>query len=227
MLNYQIRQNGSHFSQLSYESRKKLNLVKLFLFLTILFLGFTGYYFQLIPLKYHELMGYFLVMSISCNLVPLPTYVLVIYVSHDYPLWLIVATGAVGATISAMIEYLIIDFLMDFDRFARLKQNGKYKKYARYFDRFSFGSIFLTSVIPLPVDVIRLMAITRRYVKWKYLLATFVGRIPRIFIFAFLGSQLAYSKLIAIILLAATLIFELIRRLIKIYQRVPATERSI
>ena len=140
---------------------------------------------------------------------------------------MIVLFGAIGASISAIIEYFLIDFLMKFDRFAKLKQNGKYRKYASYFDKFSFRSIMLASIIPLPLDVIRVLAITRRYSKWKYILATFLGRIPRIFLLTFLGSQLAYSKIIAIILLAAILIFELTRRIIKIYQRFPAPERGI
>lgn len=227
MLSYGNRQSDSQFSRLSYESRKKLTFLKIFLFITIVFIGFVVYYLQIVPSKYHVLVSYFLIMSVSCNLVPIPTFPIVLYVSHDYAIWMLVFFGAVGASISAFIEYHIIDFLMRFDRIAKLKQNGKYQKYAGYFDRFSFRSIMLASLIPLPLDVIRILAITRRYSKWRYLLATFLGRIPRIFIFAFLGSQLAYSKLIALILLVAMLLFELSRRIIKIYRRIPLTERSI
>lgn len=227
MLSYNTQHSDSQFSRLSYESRKKLTFLKLFLFIAIILIGFVVYYLQLVPSKYHVLVSYFLVMSVSCNLVPIPTFPIVLYVSHDYAIWMIVLFGAIGASISALIEYNIIDFLMKFDRIAKLKQNGKYQKYAGYFDRFSFRSIMLASLIPLPLDVIRILAITRRYSKWRYLLATFLGRIPRIFIFAFLGSQLAYSKLIAIILLAAMLILELTRRIIKIYHRIPATGKSI
>jgi uncharacterized membrane protein YdjX (TVP38/TMEM64 family) len=227
MLNFHSRQNGTEFSQLSYESRKKLNYLKIALFLGIILIGFLIYYSKLLPSKYHELMSYFLIMSVSCNFVPIPTFPFVLYVSNDYSLWLVVLSGAVGATIASLIEYYVIDLLMRLDKLAKLKRNGKYKKYAKYFDRFSFRSIMLASFVPLPVDVIRLLAITRRYSKVKYLIATFLGRVPRIFIFAFLGSQLAYSKLIAIILLAATILFELIRRLVKIYHRTAVTSRSI
>jgi len=227
MLSYDTKQTDSQFSRLSYESRKKLSFLKILLFVAIILIGLVVYYLQLVPSKYHELVSYFLVLSVSCNLVPIPTFPIVLYVSHDYAIWMIVLFGSVGASISALIEYNIIDFLMRFDRIAKLKQNGKYQKYAGYFDRFSFRSIMLASLIPLPLDVIRILAITRKYSKWKYLLATFLGRIPRIFIFAFLGSQLAYPKLIAIILLSAMLILELTRRIIKIVQRFPATERSI
>lgn len=227
MLSYDTRPSDAQFSRLSYESRKKLTVLKIFLFVAIISIGFIVYYFQLFPAKYHELVSYFLVMSVSCNLVPLPTFPIVLYVSHDYAIWMLVFFGSIGASISALIEYYVIDFLMRFDRIAKLKQNGKYQKYAGYFDRFSFRSLMLASLIPLPLDVIRILAITRRYSMWRYLLATFIGRIPRIFIFAFLGSQLAYSKFIAIILLSVMLIFELTRRIIKIYHRIPVTERSI
>ncbi len=227
MLNLNGRQGNSQFSQLSYESRKKLNLLKISLLLGVVFIGFSVYYLQLLPTQYHELMSYFLIMCTSCNLIPIPTLPFVLYISHDYAVWMIVLFGAIGASISSIVEYYVIDFLMKFDRFAKLKQNGKYRKYASYFDKFSFRSIMLASLIPLPLDVIRVLAITRRYSKWKYLLATFLGRIPRIFMLTFVGSQLAYSKTIAIILLAAILIFELTRRVIKMYQRFPVTERGI
>ncbi|HDL19497.1 MAG TPA: DedA family protein [Bacteroidetes bacterium] len=227
MLSINTRQNGSQFSQLSYESRKKLNYLKIFLFVGIAAIAFLIYYLHLLPARYNELMSYFLVLSISCNLVPVPTFPIVLYISHDYHIGWIVLLGSIGAAIAAFMEYKVIDFLMRFDRIAKLKQNGKYKKYAGYFDKFSFRSIMIASMIPLPVDVIRLLAITRKYKLWKFLTATFLGRLPRILIFAFLGSQLAYSKLIAIILLSATLLIELIRRAVKIYHRIPITERSI
>jgi len=225
MLNFHLRHNDSEYSNFSLESRKKLHYLKLVLFLGIALLSFLVYYFQLLPVRYQELMSYFLVMSVSCNLVPIPTYPFILYVSHDYAVWLIVLVGTIGSTISAIIEYYFIDFLMRFDRFARLKETEGYHKYIKYFDRFSFRSIMLASVLPLPLDVIRIMAIMRRYAKWKYLTATFIGRIPRIFIFALLGSQLAYTKTIAIALLVITLLIEVVRRLVKLIHRVPVTSR--
>jgi len=226
MLHLNLRNNDSDLSNLSSESKKKLNILKWVLFSSAALLSVLVYYFQLLPSRYQELISYFLVMSISCNLVPIPTYPFILYVSHDYAIWLIVLVGTIGSVISAIIEYNFIDFLMRFDRFARLKETNSYQKYVKYFDRFSFHSIMLASVLPLPLDVIRILAIMRRYAKWKYLVATFIGRIPRILIFAVLGSQLAYSKAIAIALLIITLLIEVIRRVVKLFHRVPVTGRT-
>ena len=225
-LNYSPRQPEPEFSRLSIESKKKLNYLKIIIFLGLAFFSYLVYYFQLLPREQHELFSFFLIMSISCNLIPIPTYPIILYISHDYSLWLIVLVGTIGATISALFEYNIVDFIMKFDRVALLTESRRYQKFARYFDRFSFTSIMVASSIPLPLDFIRIMAITRRYPKIKFLLATMLGRIPRFTIVVFLGMQLAHPRVIAGLLIGITLALELTRRLIKLLQRVPAAERS-
>lgn len=172
------------------------------------------------------MMSFFLIMSISCNLIPIPTYAFVLFISHDYALWLIVLVASAGATISALFEYNVVDFIMRFDRIAKLKETKHYQKFASYFDRFSFSSILIASSIPLPVDFIRIMAITRRYPKLKFLAATMLGRIPRFAMIAMMGSQLNHPKVIAVSLVGITLLIELVRRLKKFFQRIPATQRS-
>ncbi len=226
-LNFSSRQTNGEFSRLSDASRKKLTILKLSLFTGVALFSYWLYYFNLFPAAYHQLLSFFLVMSIACNLIPIPTYAFVLYLSHDYALWIIVLVGSMGATISALIEYNIVDFIMRFDRIARLKDTRKYQKFAVYFDRFSFRSIMIASSIPLPIDFIRIMAITRRYPMGKYLLATMLGRIPRFTAIAFLGSQLPRPKEIAVLLVGLTLAFELVRRLRKFMQRVPAAERGV
>ncbi len=225
-LNYSPRQPEPEFSRLSTDSKNKLNYLKIFIFLGLAILSYLVYYFQLLPREQHELFSYFLIMCIACNLIPIPTYAVILYISHDYSLWSIVLVGTIGATISALFEYNVVDFIMKFDRIARLTESRRYQKFAGYFDRFSFTSIMVASSIPLPIDFIRIMAITRRYPKIKFLLATMLGRIPRLTLIAFLGIQLAHPRIIAGIIIGITLAIELTRRLIKLYQRVPATERS-
>lgn len=152
---------------------------------------------------------------------------MILYISHDYATWMIVAVGTVGVVISAMFEYNVVDLIMRFDRFARLTESRRYQKYARYFDRFSFASIMVASSLPLPLDFIRILAITQRYPQVKYLLATAIGRIPRLTAVAFLGYQLAHPKMVGISLLGITLGIVIVRRFVKYFQRVPAAGRSI
>lgn len=152
---------------------------------------------------------------------------MILYISHDYALLIIVLVGTLGVVISALFEYNVVEFIMRFDRFARLTKNKRFQKFAGYFDRYSFTSIMVASSLPLPLDFIRIMAITRKYPKIKFLLATALGRIPRFSLIALLGYQLMYPKIIAVSILGITLFFMLIRRLYKYYQRIPVAERSI
>ncbi|HHM23828.1 MAG TPA: DedA family protein [Bacteroidetes bacterium] len=214
------------YPDLNGESRRKLSWIKISLILGIIALSSAVYFSHLLSPRYHELLVYFLIMSISCNLIPIPTYPFVLYVSPDYAPLLIAFVGAVGATLSALLEYYILDFLLGFRRLARIKENPRYKRYAGYFDRFSFGSVFLASAIPMPVDPVRMLAISRGYEKWRFALATFIGRIPRFFLIALLGSQLVYAKRIAVLLLIGTLALELVRRVWKILIRQPAVDQG-
>ena len=223
-----ISEHNKSFSipDLNGESRRKLGWIQIVLLLGIVGISTLVYFFHLLPPRYHELLVYFLIMSISCNIIPIPTYPFVLYISPDYAPLLIALVGAVGATLSALLEYYILDFLLGFQRIARIKRNKRYQRYAAYFDRFSFGSVLLASAVPLPVDPVRMLAISRRYARWRFALATFLGRIPRFFLIALLGSHLVYAKRIAVILLVGTLLIEVVRRVWKVLVRQPAVDQS-
>ncbi|HJZ13086.1 MAG TPA: hypothetical protein VJ521_13100, partial [Acidobacteriota bacterium] len=51
-------------------------------------------------------------------------------------------------------------------------------------------TLSVATFLPIPIDVVRLLAISRAYPFVKYVLATFTGRFPRYLILAYLGREL-------------------------------------
>lgn len=188
--------------------------------------SFLIYYFNILPPHYNELLFFFLVFSISCNFIPFPTYLLIIFISHDFSPYLITALGSVGATIAGLMEYNFFSILLRFNRVSRIKNNGRFKKYARYFGKFPFLSILIASFLPLPFDFVRITAITQKYSKWGFASATFLGRIPRIFIIAYLGKQIPFAKPLVWVLLGGIVLFEIVRRLINHFRHVPLVDNT-
>jgi|Deesub1362B_J571_1020462.scaffolds.fasta_scaffold10017_2 ribonucleoside-triphosphate reductase len=205
----------------------RVNVRPISLIAAVLFSVGLALYLRMIPGEYQELVVFFLILSISCDLVPLPAYPFLIYISHDYPILLIALVGAVAATLSSLFEYHVLEVIFGLERVARIKKRVAYQKFASLFERFSFRSIFLASLVPIPIDPVRILAIGQGYKKWKFALATFLGRIPRFYLIAMLGSKLVHPKRIALILLGLTLLVEVIRRLRRVWTREPALERGL
>ncbi|NOY76868.1 MAG: VTT domain-containing protein [Calditrichaeota bacterium] len=207
------------------EEEKKISIIKWALFIGLALGSFLIYYLKLLPGHYNELLFFFLVFSVSCNFIPFPTYLLVIYISHDFSPFLITGLGSIGATISGLMEYNFFSILLRFDKVSRIRKNGHYQKYAGYFEKFPFFSILVASFLPLPFDFIRIMAITQKYSKWRFAAATFLGRIPRIFIIAYLGKQIPFAKTLVWVLLGGIVLFEVARRSILYFKRQPASDQ--
>lgn len=208
------------------EEEKKISIIKWAIFIGLALGSFLIYYFKLLPGNYNELLFFFLVFSVSCNFIPFPTYLLVIYISHDFSPYFITMLGSIGATIAGLMEYNFFSILLRFDKIARIRNNGHYKKYASYFAKFPFLSILVASFLPLPFDFIRIMAITQKYSKWRFASATFLGRIPRIFIIAYLGKQIPFAKPLVWIAFGGIVLFEIIRRAIFYFKRQPVSNQA-
>lgn len=208
------------------EEEKKVSIIKWVIFIGLALGGFLIYYLNFLPGHYNELLFFFLVFSVSCNFIPFPTYLLVIYISHDFSPYLITILGSVGATIAGLMEYNFFSILLRFDKISRIRNNGHYKKYAAYFGKSPFVSILIASFLPLPFDFIRIMAITQKYSKWRFASATFLGRIPRIFIVAYLGKQIPFAKPLVWIAFGAIVLFEIIRRAIFYFKKQPVSDHA-
>lgn len=128
-------------------------------------------------------------LSLCCTLFPAPTTWIVLLLASDsvaaqvgalhFPLarLLIVATlGAFATGIANLNEYHVFTFFLRYGRVAKVRDTRLYRAAARWFSTSPFLVIAAFSLIPIPVDVVRWLAITSRYPRGRYFLAYFVGR---------------------------------------------------
>jgi membrane protein YqaA with SNARE-associated domain len=156
------------------------------------------------PMSGSILMDFFLYMCVACQFFPIPTLPPIAFVSKIFHPVLVSAVGALGTCIANLNDYAILGWLFRHRRVRKIRDVQTYRKFLTLFDRYAFLTMAAASFLPIPVDVVRLMAISRAYTYWKYLLATFVGRFPRYLIIAYLGKELPV-KYILILFLISTL----------------------
>lgn len=163
-----------------------------------------------------KLLGFCLYLSLCCTFLPLPTGWIVAAVATRqaavtgelYLTVLLVAlTGAIGSTIANLTDYHLFTLLLRYRRIAAVRQTKTYQAAARWFSRGPFFIVTLFNVIPIPVDVIRMLATTYRYGRLPFALANFVGRFLRYAVIAFVTYywNLGWVAVVALLALAAAM----------------------
>jgi len=132
-------------------------------------------------------MGVFLAtfLSTACIFFPAPGFVVVVVAAALFnPIWVALAAtagGALGEFTSYFVGYwgrAVID----------LERRQRYKRAENWMMRYGGVAIFLFALVPgLIFDLIAIAAGAVRFPFWKFLLASFAGRLPRSFLEAYLG----------------------------------------
>jgi membrane protein YqaA with SNARE-associated domain len=134
--------------------------------------------------------AYLAYMSMACTFLPLPTTGLILWVASTRPgmpgmdPWLVAAVGAVGTMIANLNDYHIISGMLRFRRVQRIRQNAFVHDAIKLFARAPFVTLMLFAFFPVPVDVVRLLAIEHGYSRVRFSLAYFLGRFPRYLLLA-------------------------------------------
>lgn len=177
-----------------------------------------------------KLLVFVLYLSICCTFLPLPTGWLVAGMATRQAavtgeLWstvLVVATvGGLGSMVANLNDYHLLTWVLRSRRVARVRDTRTYQAAARWFARAPFFILIVFNVLPIPVDVVRMLATTYRYPRVPFACANFVGRFLRYGVIAFvtfwwdLGLVAVLALLaLAVVLAAARLIPATGRRLL-------------
>lgn len=156
-----------------------------------------------VPKSPSILMDCFLYMSLACQFFPLPTIPVLAFAAKVFHPVLIAFTGAVGTSIANLNDYAILGWLFRHKRVKKLRDIHAYRRLLRFFDRRPFLTLTAGAFLPIPVDVVRLVAISRAYSFWKFILAAFVGRVPRYLIIAYLGKELPAKYILVVFVISA------------------------
>ena len=142
------------------------------------------------------LAAYFAYMSICCTFCPLPTTPVVLWMAAPAaggglgldPL-LVAVVGALGTAVANLHDYYLLTFLYRYRPVARVRTSGLYRRFAAWYNRAPLATLAAASFLPIPVDFVRLLAISEGYSRVRFALGSLVGRWPRYLLLAYLAER--------------------------------------
>ena len=129
---------------------------------------------------------------------------------------IVAVVGALGTTMANLNEYHLLTFLLRFGKVNRIKRTRLYQLAARYFTMNPFWLMTAVNFLPIPIDVIRWLAVSHAYRRDHFAYAGFLGRLLRYALFAAAAFYLEIGTLGIIIIQAAIILLVLIRYLPKL-----------
>ena len=163
-----------------------------------------------------KLVGFGIFLTFCCTFLPLPTGWIVATVATreaavgDGPwttMLLVAAAGAIGSTIANLHDYHLITWMLRSDRVGSVRTTRTYRAAIRWFRRSPFMLVAVFNIIPIPIDVVRMLAATHRYPRLVFAWANFLGRFVRYAVIAYVTYtwNLGWIAPLALLALAAML----------------------
>ena len=186
-----------------------------------------------------KLLAFAIYMSLCCTFLPMPTGWIVsaialpgVAVGRD--IWtttlLVAAVGGAASTIANLNDYHLFTWVLRSRRAARARSSRLYRSASRWFTKAPFALLVIFNILPIPVDVVRVLATTHRYPRVPFAEANFIGRFIRYVVIAAVTYLLGPDGWIAAAALLAVAVLLGIERaataLIRSMRRRRAQERS-
>lgn len=170
--------------------------------------GFLAAFRQASPTV--KLLGFAIYISLCCTFLPLPTSGIVAAVATQEvavtgEIWttalIVAAVGALASTIANLNDYHLFTWMLRHRRVASVRGTRLYASASRWFSQSPFAILVIFNFIPIPVDVIRMLATTYRYPRTPFAAANFIGRFVRYGTIAFVTFALRDAGWVAVVAL--------------------------
>ena len=177
-----------------------------------------------------KLLAFGVYISLCCTFLPLPANWIVAAVAMRQTavadnVWttalLVAAVGALASTLANLNDYHLFTWLLRHHHVRKVRQTRLYRASAKWFARSPFFILVVFNIIPIPVDVVRMLATTCRYPRGPFAGANFVGRFLRYAVIAWGTYQLGREGKWAVLALLALAV------LLAAGKLVPAAVRKI
>ena len=149
--------------------------------------------------------------SVACTFCPLPTAWIVLWAARSVDPLAVALVAALGTCVANLHDYYIVSALCRIGRVQKVRQSRFHDDALRWFHRAPFWTLTAASLLPLPIDFVRMLAISAGYPRRWYVLATFAGRFPRYLLLAYLSWQLQLSNQAIALVLALTVVAGLVK----------------
>jgi len=130
--------------------------------------------------------------------------------------------GAAGSTIANLNDYHLFTWMLRHRRIAAVRQTKAYQSAVKWFSRQPFFLIVVFNIIPIPVDLVRVLATTYRYPRGPFALANFIGRFIRFALIAFVTFWWDLGIIAPIALLSLAVVLGTVRLGPKLARRILA-----
>jgi membrane protein YqaA with SNARE-associated domain len=146
-----------------------------------------------------KLLAFGIYVSLCCTFLPLPTNWMVAAVAMQQcavapTVWAttaaVASVGALASTLANLNDYHLFTWMLRSHHVAKVRHTRLYHASARWFARSPFFILVVFGIIPIPVDVIRMLATVYRYPRLPFAAANFLGRFVRYAVIAFVTFQL-------------------------------------
>ena len=178
-----------------------------------------------------KLVGFAGYLSLCCTFLPLPTGWAVAAVATRQAAvadnlmittLLVAASGAIGSTLANLNDYHLFTWLLRRRRIASVRDTRAHQAAARWFAKAPFAILVVFNLLPIPVDVVRMLATSCRYGRWPFAAANFIGRFLRYGVIAFVTYRWNLGWLAVVVLLGLAVILGLLRVLGGMIRRLSA-----
>jgi uncharacterized membrane protein YdjX (TVP38/TMEM64 family) len=127
-------------------------------------------------------------------------------VGRFYPPWLVAAVAVLAGAFVEFLGYHLYGFAVGLDAARPFRETRVVRWATALFRRRPFLATWFCAWSPVPFWVVRVLAPLSRYPVAKYLLANVLGRYPKLWLFAALGSWMKVDVSILVTVAAAALV---------------------
>lgn len=155
--------------------------------------------------------------SIPANsVIPVPHEPGMVFFGRFYPPHLVAIVAVAGTLIACFLDYQAVNFAFQARKFRKIRESDVYQGAVHYFLKAPFACILIAAFAPpIPFYIFRVLSPTSGYPLRRYMLAVFLGRLPRYYLFALMGSALNPPGLILVgggLLLLCALLYSSVKR---------------
>ena len=169
--------------------------------------------------------GFALYLSLCSAVLPFPTsWIIAAVAMPEFAIGgsmlstvaIVTLIGSPASVMANLNDYHIFTWMLRHHRLAKLRHTRIYNASAKWFARRPFLLLVIFNFLPIPVDVVRILAISYRYPRWPFVVANFLGRALRYSTIAALTYQLGDKGWILMVALLAVAIFLSTERLFRL-----------
>lgn len=129
--------------------------------------------------------------------------------------WSVTLVGLCAYMYMEYINWYIYAWLFRQQRLLAVRRHRWTQWAIRTFGRAPFATVIFFAFAPLPFWVVRIIAILDRYSVGRFMVATTIGRIPRIFFYAWIGATFSIPTVLLVIVGAGIPLALIVMRLVR------------